>query len=146
MAEDPLAKWRRTGSEPKEAEARKESNVVELADYQGEAGKDRAGGFLELRPLKGPWSLCSYAQLLKIQFNGPRPTRVDLIFSYEIVTVRGRNLAALLTGLRSRSLAVIEQFNPSAHEKPDKDALVVESIEAVTEKLSASVAKAWAEE
>src|ERR1017187_4941380 len=78
------------------------------------------------------------AQLLKVQFNGAKPTRIDLIFSYELVTVKGRNLEVLLTGLRSRTLAVIEQFNPATHGEPEKDALVVESIESITENLSTS--------
>src|ERR1039458_6972270 len=81
------------------------------------------------------------AQLLKVQFNGAKPTRIDLIFSYELVTVEGRNLEVLLTGLRSRTLAVIEQFNPATHGEPEKDALVVESIESITENLSTSVSK-----
>lgn len=125
---DALAKWRRPGTQAA-APAAETGKVVELSDYPGDAGKDRSGGWLELRLLKGPWALCSYAQLRKIQFNGPKPTRIDLIFTYELVTVKGRNLEALLVGLRSWWLACIEQFNPAGHEKPGPDALVVESIE-----------------
>ena len=68
-----------------------ESKVIQLADYQRDAGKELPEGWLELRPLKGPWALCSYAQLRKVLFNGPKPTRIDLIFSYERVTVKGVN-------------------------------------------------------
>jgi hypothetical protein len=131
MADDPLARWRRSGVQGSAPlpESDRENKVVGLADYQGDAGKDRSGGWLELRPVKGAWALCSYAQLRKILFNGPKPTRIDLIFTYERVTVRGRNLEALLTGLRSRTLAEIEQFNPEKHKQPEPDALFVESIE-----------------
>jgi len=131
MADDPLAKWRRAGAQaPSSAsDTGRERKIVELADYQGDAGKDRSGGWLELRPLKGPWSFCSYAQLRKVQFNGPKPTRIDLLFTYELVTIKGRNLELMLTGLRSRTLAVIEQFDPQGHQAPEPDALVVDSIE-----------------
>ena len=125
---DPLAKWRRPGVQA-QATAAEGEKVISLEGYQGDAGKDRSGGWLELRPLKGPWALCSYAQLRKVLFNGMNPTRIDLIFSYELVTVKGSNLQVLLTGLRSRALACIEQFNPDGHEAPGSDALVVESIE-----------------
>lgn len=130
MAEsDPLAKWRRPGAQaPLPASTAESGKVLDLAGYQGDAGKDRSG-WLELRPLKGPWALCSYAQLRKIQFDGLNPTRIDLIFTYELVTVKGRNLQVLLAGLRSRSLACIEQFNPEGHEAPATDALLVDSIE-----------------
>lgn len=132
MAEaDPLARWR-PGAQKKPAPAGDtggESKVVGLGDYQGDAGKDRSGGWLEFRPVSGPWALCSYGQLRKIMFNGPKPTRIDLIFTYEMVTVKGRNLEILLTGLRSRTLACIEQFNPATQEAPGPDALVVDSIE-----------------
>jgi hypothetical protein len=103
--------------------------VVDLANYQGDTGKDRSGGWLELRPVKGPWALCSYAQLRKILFNGAKPTRIDLIFTYELITVKGRNLETLVSGLRSRTLACVEQFNPATQVAPEPDALVVDSIE-----------------
>jgi hypothetical protein len=131
MQDDPLAKWRRPGTQsPSPAvEPGSENKVIELADYRRDAGKEWSEGWLELRPLKGPWALCSYAQLRKVLFNGPKPTRIDLIFSYERVTVKGRGLEALLAGLRSRTLACIEQFNPAAQQGAGPEALLVESIE-----------------
>jgi hypothetical protein len=130
MPDDPLAKWRRPGAPaPSVAlENEGEGKVIDLADYRREAAMESADGWLELRPLKGPWSLCSYAQLRKIFFNGPKVTRIDLIFSYERVTVKGRNLEMLLTGLRSRTLSCIEQLNP-AGQALEPDALLVESLE-----------------
>jgi hypothetical protein len=129
MADDPLAKWQRRGAQTAPSTEADGGNVLPLSEYKGDIGKDRSGGWLELRPLKGPWSLCSYAQLRKIQFNGPKPTRIDLIFTYELVTVKGQNLEKLLTGLRTRTLAVIEQFNPAEHKKPELEDYLVESIE-----------------
>jgi hypothetical protein len=131
MADDPLAKWRRHDAQATSpaAESGGESKVVELVEYRGDTGRDRFDGWLELRPLNGPWSLCSYAQLRKIQFNGPKPTRIDLIFTYELVTVKGPNLELLLPGLRSRTLGRIEQFGLKGQEPPESDALLVESIE-----------------
>jgi hypothetical protein len=67
---------------------------------------------------------------------------VDLIFRYERVIIQSCTLAVLIMCWRSQSLADIEQFNPSAHEMPEKDALVLESVEFVTERLSEFVAKA----
>jgi hypothetical protein len=43
--------------------------------------------------------------------------------------VKGRNLETLLTGLRSGTLARIEQFNLAARPEPGPEVLVVESIE-----------------
>jgi hypothetical protein len=106
-----------------------EGKVVDLADYRREAALESGDDWLELRPLKGPWALCSYAQLRKVLFNGPKPTRIDLIFSYERVTVKGRNLEALLVGLRSGRLARIEQFNPAARPEPGPEGLFVDSID-----------------
>jgi hypothetical protein len=132
MTNDPLARWRRPGTQaqavPQET-GPEDVKASERETYQGDQGKDRMGGWLELRPIKGPWALCSYAQMRKILFNGKKPTRIDLIFTYEMVTVKGRNLETLLTGLRSRALACIEQFDPAAQEAPGAEALVVESIE-----------------
>lgn len=130
MSDNPLAKWRRPGTPaaPLAVESGSEGKVIQLSDYQ-RGTAENSEGWLELRPLKGPWALCSYAQLRKVLFNGPKPTRIDLIFSYELVTVKGRNLEPLLTGLRSRTLACIEQFNPAAQEAPGPETLFVESIE-----------------
>ena len=147
MSDDPLAKWRRSGAQaPSSAEETgPEKKVVDLANYQGDTGKDRSGGWLELRPVKGSWALCSYAQLRKILFNGPKVTRIDLIFTYEVVTLRGRNLEMLLTGLRSRALACIDQFNPMTQEAPAPEALFVESIESTDNgpAPSQSASKGW---
>jgi hypothetical protein len=126
---DPLAKWRRQGvpAAAGAAETGGENKVVQLDDFRRAALAASPDGWLELRPAKGPWALCSYAQLRKVLFNGPKPTRIDLVFSYERVTVKGRNLEALLTGLRSGRLACIEQCNQAL--RPEPDALFVESIE-----------------
>jgi hypothetical protein len=131
MPDDPLAKWRRPGTQaPSPAvETESESKVIRLADYRREPAGESGDGWLELRPLKGPWALCSYAQLRKVLFNGPKPTRIDLIFSYERVTVKGRGLEALLPGLRARTLACIEQLNPAGQNVPGQDVPIVESIE-----------------
>ncbi len=130
---DPLAKWRRSGAKsPSSApETGDETKILQLADYRRALSETAPDGWLEIRPLKGPWALCSYAQLRKVLFNEPKPTRIDLIFSYERVTVKGRNLDALVPGLRAGTLARIEQFNPAGPEAPGPgpEGPVVESIE-----------------
>lgn len=133
--DDPLAKWqRKTGSGPVPPVLVKDSRPQQTAkeDYQGEDGKDRANGWLELRPLKGPRLVCSYAQLREWEYNGPNATCITLYFAVRVVTVRGRNLDRLALGLHSRALNVIEQFDPARHEKPADDAPIIESIDMAT--------------
>ena len=127
---DPLGKWRRPGAQiPSPAtESGRDNRVVDLANYQGDHGKDRSGGWLELRPVNGPWSLLLLRTTPESHLQREEPTRVDLIFTYELVTVKGRNLETLLSGLRLRTLACIEQFNPATQQSPPPDALMVESI------------------
>ena len=131
MSDDPLAKWRKPGSSPVPPPLVKDSgpSEAEKEDYKGEEGKDRANGWLELRPLKGPRLVCSYAQLREFEYNGPNTTCITLFFAFRVVTVRGRNLDRLVTGLHSRALVVIEQLDPKRHETPAGDAPVIESIE-----------------
>jgi hypothetical protein len=129
MPDDVLAKWRRPGSPAASAvnDSAAQNNTAPRADLQPGAAVDSADGWLELRPLKGPWSLCSYGQLRKILYNGAKPTRIDLIFSFERVTLKGRGLETLLPGLRARTLGRIEQTGADGSTNPE--VLLVESIE-----------------
>lgn len=131
MSDDVLAKWRKPGSVSASPVLVKDSEPSEAAkeEYRGEDGKDRSNGWLELRPLKGPRLVCSYAQLREFEYNGPDATCITLYFAFRIVTVRGRNLDRLVTGLHSRALMLIEQFDPKRHEMPADDAPVIENIE-----------------
>jgi hypothetical protein len=138
MADETLAKWQRRSLVPGQAPPRHEPEVesaktdpapADKAEYKGDVGRDR-GGWIEFQPLKGPWSLCPAAQLRKVQFNGENPTRIDFFFIHEIVTVKGRNLRAYISGIRTRSLAEIKQFNPATEKEPAENELRVDSIEA----------------
>jgi hypothetical protein len=146
MAEDvldPLAKWRKPGSPSAPALVKDgEKETPGEAAHESVEGKNRAGGWLEVRPVKGAWSLLSYSELLQVDFDGENPAFIVLVFRHAMVTVRGRNLGELLAGLRTRLVAVIAQHDPQRHEPPARDAPVVESIEFTMQRPGESAATA----
>lgn len=142
---DSLDKWRRPGSVPRhEPEvAAKETGGAPADDDSHEAteGKNRAGGWLDIRPLKGPCSLLAYSELLQIDYDWPNLAFIVLIFRHVMVTIKGRNLGALFTGLQGRLTKVIQQYDPEKDGPLAGDAMVVSSLEFTTQRLSESVLK-----
>jgi hypothetical protein len=142
MPEDTIAKWRRgvtqaAAAPPLEVVGGREAPGGEEAHASVE-GQNRAGGWLEVRPARGPWSLLSYPELLQVDYD-PHLAFIVLIFRHVMVTVKGRNLDELMTGLRTRLTSVIAQYDPERHGTPEKNVAVVEAIEFTTQRLSESV-------
>jgi len=134
MAKNPLEKWERphAGKAAPSAEPQPEADtVVELADYKADKGKDRTHGWLKIKPAAGAAALMSYAQLLKVTFDEPLFTEIVLVFSFETVIVRGRDMQTHVTGLQTRSLGSITEFNPATQALPAEGEPFVTSIEFV---------------
>jgi hypothetical protein len=108
-------------------------------------GKNRVGGWLDIRPLRGPGSLIAYSELLQVDYDRPNLAFIVLIFRHVMVTVRGRNLGALFSGVQTKLTKAIQQHDPQKDPRPAPDALVVESIEFIYQRLSESVGmmQAW---
>ncbi len=81
-------------------------------------GKNRVGGWLDIRPLRGPGSLISYSELLQVDYDRPNLTFIVLIFRHVMVTVRGRNLEALFSGIQMRLTKAIQQHDPKKILRP----------------------------
>jgi hypothetical protein len=127
---DPLEKWRKPGAKPPATlvkNAQQEAPAKE--GHESVEGKNRAGGWLDVRPAKGAWTLLPYSELVQVDYDGENPAFIVLFFRHAMVTVRGPGLGELLAGLRTRLVAVIAQHDPARHEKPAEGAAVVDSIE-----------------
>lgn len=95
---------------------------------------------IELCPLRGLWSLPSYAQLIDVLFDGTPTSFIAIIFLHQIVIVKGRNLQTIVAGLRMRTQWKIEQYDPAKHGQPGKHDPVVEHMEFITENMPETVA------
>jgi len=138
--EESLDKWRNLGRQsPLKVVGGTEAPADGEAAVSVE-GKNRSGGWLDIRPLKGPCSLLAYSELLQIDYDWPHLTFIVLIFRHVMVTIRGRNLEALFTGVQAKLTKVIQQYDPHKEPAPAKDAVIVDSIEFATQRLSESVA------
>jgi hypothetical protein len=132
MTKDPLEKWRRPGSAAVPPTLVKDSSGGDAQaqeEYEQEKDPTRFRlHCLEIRPLVGLWALLSYAELMDVLFDGPNPSFIALVFTRQLVIVRGHDLKAIVAGLRMRTQWVIEQYHEKKGPAP-KTAPVVESIE-----------------
>jgi hypothetical protein len=79
--------------------------------------------------VRGPGSLISYSELLQVDYDRPNLSFIVLIFRHVMVTVKGRNLDALFSGIQMRLTKAIQQHDPKKDVAPVPGALVVESID-----------------
>jgi len=135
MAKDPLEKWRNPGVAPAVTAPAPPTLVKDSGpdaeDLEKEHEKDPTRfrlHVLELRPLHGLWALLSYAELMDVLFDGANPSFVALVFTRQVVIIKGRNLKTVVAGLRMRTQWVIEQHDEKKGALP-KNAPVVESMD-----------------
>jgi len=140
MPEDPLKKWERHIAKP--AHAQQDGDVAADAPSSDRTGGDETDKqptryrihCVEFRPLADLWSWSAYAQLIDMLADGENPSFIALLFFHQLVIIRGRNLKAIVAGLRMRTQWVIEQ---QAAPPANRNAEYVESIEFVTENVTA---------
>jgi len=125
---DPLAQFRKRLDKPAVAE----KTVVPSADgkeaYQAFNAVDREPKRLHIRPAIQPWVWATYNYLQYIAEDNGRGTRVNLVFGFLVVVVRGRNLSKMTGAINSENCAFIEEFDPSRHAPAGPDEAVIESI------------------
>lgn len=133
---DVLDKWRRDVTRPPAAPVvptlvKDEGEAAKPAgeEYKGTKAKDRPLGWLVFKPGKWPRTVCDYRSLDDWEYDQDEETScITFFFKRYVIVVTGRSLEQLVMGLLLRTLTVIEEFKPSSHETPAKDAPVVESI------------------
>jgi len=155
MDTNPLAEFlrRRSGTE------RTAATHVERAGFEAAPAPEVVGGTdmrpeqdesenptrfrterIELRPLRGLWSMPTYTQLVDVLFDGPNPSFLALVFVELLVIVKGRNLKSIVAGLRQRTQWIIEQYDSARDGPAPAGTPVVESMEFITDNIGHAVA------
>jgi hypothetical protein len=133
--ENPLDKWRKPGAAsapvvaPVPPPVLVKDSDAGTGDLNPEQDKDPTRfrlHSLEIRPLEGLWALLSYAELMDVLFDGANPSFIALVFTRQLVIIKGRNLKSIVAGLRMRTQWVIEQYD---EKNPQDNPYVVESME-----------------
>ena len=129
MTKDPLEKWRKPGAAAAPPTLVKDSGAnTEGQEYEEKDPTRFRLHCLEMRPTTGLWALLSYAELMDVLFDGPNPSFIALVFTRQLVIVKGRDLKTIVAGLRMRTQWVIEQYDEKKGPAP-KNTPVVESME-----------------
>jgi hypothetical protein len=128
MADDPLAKHRLPLT-PVIASAPQLPQVSNDYEYEPFAGSDRQEYIAFIRK-NGMVREPSYGGLIEISHDGEAGSIVILTFSFNMqVTIQGRNLHALVTGIRMKKIEFVQEFDAERWEAPKDSSLpFVESI------------------
>jgi hypothetical protein len=87
---------------------------------------------LKIRRANAPARAPGYAYLLDVISETPYGTRFALLFTFMVVTVRGKNLLPIVLALESGTAEFIQEFDGDHCQQPkDKSAPFIESIEVV---------------
>lgn len=112
----------------------------DMSERNGEKGDGGDVVFLRSQcpvfvPRNGFTDAPSYAQLLSVWDNGPKPSFVLAWFAHELVILRGRNLGRHADGLRQRKAWEIEEYDEALLGPAAEGETVVTSIEFVYENI-----------
>jgi hypothetical protein len=127
MAYDPLAKWRRQQSPSTEAQPT--DNTVYEA-YKA----DRAMERLEIRRSGQLAYVVAYRYLLYMTHDEQKGTTINLVFSFMVVEIRGRNLQPVMNAIADGRCDFIRDFDARAYPPPAPDQSIIESIKITTQK------------
>lgn len=128
---DPLAQYRKRPSG---------SPVDETADSEGYmafGAKDNVQR-LKIRRVEPPMRAPGYNYLLDIAYD-KEGTSLVLVYTFLLVTVRGRNLLPVVMAVESGTCDFIQEFDPEEWKKPAPDAPLIESIGVEMQESSASL-------
>ena len=101
---------------------------VESEDYEAFKPVDRRQLSLHIRPVAEPFLWAKYGYLLYV-VAAPSGRRLDVAFSFALVTITGRNLQEIADAIANERCAFVQQFNPKQWAKPkDDSAPFVETI------------------
>lgn len=89
---------------------------------------DRVQISLYLRPVGEPYQWVTYTYLLQT-LAAPAGDRIDLVFSFQLVTITGRNLLQVGSAIAKRRCEFVQQFDPKKWPLPkDESAPFIASI------------------
>jgi hypothetical protein len=135
--QDPLAKWRRGGSQPAqspviEPEPASTAKPDDSYGYVAFTGMDRGvGEFISVVRASGLVRRFSYNGLVEIADDGDFGTQLALVFNFgPVVFIYGRNLSGLALGLCFRRIEKITEYDAKRWpELKDKSAPIIERID-----------------
>jgi hypothetical protein len=124
MADDLLAQYRKTSSNPVGKAVPTETN-----EYVAFGVRDKVHR-LRIRSLTSPVNSPGYNLLLNVVYDGEQGTNFMLVYTVLMVLVRGKNLQKLIFAIENGHADYIQQFDPAKWQKPtEADAAMIDSIE-----------------
>jgi hypothetical protein len=106
----------------------KSAVVGEGEQYEAFKVVDRRQLSLHVRPVGEPLLILKYSYML-YAIAAPSGRRLDLTFSFMLVTIKGRNLHALADAIGDERCAYLQQFDPATWPAlKDESAPLIESI------------------
>jgi hypothetical protein len=109
--------------------APRETAVSGKEAYEAFKAVDREPKRLHIRPVIQPWVWATYSYLQYIAEDNGRGTRVNLVFGFLVVVVKGRNLGRMISAINSENCEFIEEFDALRHAPPGPDDAVIQSIQ-----------------
>lgn len=73
----------------------------------------------------------AYLDLMNIVFDGHSGTRIELMYSFLRVKIRGHNLQEVVAAIRKETCEFIQEYHPKHFSLPDPDAPMITRIETV---------------
>ena len=115
-----LAQFERTSAEATAA--------TDGEQYEAFSVKDRRQLSLYVRPVGEPYQWVTYRYLLQM-LAAPAGNRLDLVFSFQLITITGRNLLEIGDAISKERCEFLQQFDAKKWPLPkDASAPFIESI------------------
>jgi hypothetical protein len=106
-----------------ERKSEQEKAAVTSADaeeYEAFSVKDRMQNSLYVRAVGEPYQWVTYRYLLQT-LAAPSGSRLDLVFSFQLVTITGRNLLPIADAIAKGRCEFVQQFDAKHWPKPKDD-------------------------
>lgn len=98
--------------------------------YEAFRKSDKRQFRLKLRPRLRAWERINYSYLHRILEDGVFGTQIGLVFSFAVVTIRGRNLQSVAEAIDAECCEFIQEFDRERWEMPsDPKAPFIERID-----------------
>ena len=129
MEKGPLAKYRKGGTiPPLENELATAEPLPQDDKYLAFYPVDREPRCLEVRASGAAWLHPSYSFYQYVAEDAGRGRRFDIVYGFMVVSVKGRNLHAVVQSITRHSCAWIQQYDASRWERPEPSAPIIEGI------------------
>ena len=112
----------------KTEETKEEVAATDGEQYEAFKPLNRRQVSLHIRPVGEPLLAAKYGYLLYV-VTAPSGRRLDVAFSFALVTIKGRNLREIGNAIADEHCAFVQQFDPKQWPKPkDDSAPLIEAI------------------